>query len=130
MLFALPLALLAIPAPDLLVALGALIAGFGLTLFNTLFVTVMQERVPDEALARVSSYDWLASVAFMPVGFAIVGPVAEVTGVANLLVFAAALNIVAGALVLAVPSVRHVRRRDVEEADADAAAGPLPAPET
>lgn len=133
-LFSLPLALLAIPAPTPVIALGALFAAFGLTVFNTLFITTMQEQVPDEALSRVTAYDWLASVAFYPIGLAMVGPLADAIGVATLLLAGAVFNLAAAAFVLAVPSVRGVRRRDTGAPPAPAAVldegvgVPLPAP--
>jgi MFS family permease len=114
LVFSLPIALLAIPAPTLAIAVAALLAGGSLTLFNTLFVTTMQEQVPEEALARVSAYDWLASVGFMPLGFAIVGPLADAFGVKEILWTFAATHVVIGAAVLMVPAVRRVERRGVE----------------
>jgi hypothetical protein len=45
MLLSLPLILLAMPGSALLIAAGAVLGGFGLTLFNTLFETTVQERV-------------------------------------------------------------------------------------
>jgi MFS family permease len=108
--FAIPLGLLAIPAPSGAIAAGAFAATFGLTVFNTLFVTTMQEQVPAEALSRVTAYDWLASVAFLPLGYALAGPLAELVGLRELLLAGAAFD-VAGALVLvALPSVRAIER--------------------
>lgn len=109
--WAVPLVLLAVPAPTVAIAAGALFAGGGLTLFNTLFATTMQEQVPDEALARVSGYDWLASVAFMPIGYAIVGPLAESVGVAEILWLFAGLHVALGAVIVALPVVRRIERR-------------------
>ena len=108
--YALPLAFLALAAPTLVVALGSLAAAFGLTLFNTLFITTMQEQVPPEALSRVTAYDWLASVAFNPIGYAIVAPLAAAVGVARLLWVIAAGQVAAGVLMAALPSVRRVER--------------------
>jgi MFS family permease len=117
-----PLLLLAIPAPTLVIAAGAAFAGGGLTLFNTLFATTMQEQVPDEALSRVAAYDWLASVAFMPIGFAIVGPISEAIGVAEVLTLFAVLHLALGAVILSLPVVRRIERRGT------AAAGPVSVP--
>lgn len=109
--FSAPILLLAIPAPTLAIAAAAFFAGGSLTLFNTLFVTTMQQEVPDEALARVSSYDWLASVGFAPLGFAIVGPLAESFGVAQVLATFAVLHVALGAAVIMLPAVRRIERR-------------------
>jgi hypothetical protein len=91
--FALPPALLAVPASTAAIAAGAFAAAFGLTVFNTLFVTTMQEQVPPEALSRVTAYDWLASVAFRPLRSALAGPLADAIGIRELLVVRALFEI-------------------------------------
>jgi MFS family permease len=117
--FAIPLCLLAIPAPSLAIAAGSLLAAFGLNLFNTFFITTMQEQVPPAALSRVTSYDWVASVAFLPLGFALVGPLTQLVGESELLYAAAAFQVVAAAVMVSLPSVRDVRRREAGPSPAD-----------
>jgi MFS family permease len=106
-----PLTLLAVPAPTAAIAAGGAFAGFGLNLFNTLFVTTMQEQVPPAVLSRVTSYDWLASVAFIPLGYAAAGPLSAAVGAADLLYAGAVFNTVAALALLALPSVRAVQRK-------------------
>ena len=48
--------------------------GAGMVIWGTL----LQRRVPREMLGRVSSLDFFVSLAFMPVSFAIVGPLSKV----------------------------------------------------
>jgi MFS family permease len=120
--YSVALVLLAGPAPTLVIAFGALLAGLGLTLFNTLFLTTMQEQIPDEALSRVTAYDWLASVAFMPIGYAIVGPLADAAGVTEVLVTFAVLHVVLGLAVISLPVVRRIESKQA----AVAVAGPGP----
>ena len=48
--------------------------GAGMVIWGTL----LQRRVPPEMLGRVSSLDFFVSLAFMPVSFAIVGPLSKV----------------------------------------------------
>ena len=110
--FAAPLVLLAIPAPTPAIAAGALLAAFGLNLFNTFFVTTMQEQVPPAALSRVTSYDWVASVAFLPLGFALTGPLADLVGGPELLYAAAVFQVLAWVLLASLPSVRAIRRKE------------------
>ena len=119
--YSLALVLLAVAAPTLVIAFGAFCAGLGLTLFNTLFLTTMQEQIPDEALSRVTAYDWLASVAFMPIGYAIVGPLADKAGVTEVLVTFAVLHVVLGVTVASLPAVRRI-----EGKQSAAVAGPGP----
>jgi MFS family permease len=108
-LLALPTALLAWPAPTAAVAIGALAGGFGLTVFNTLFETTVQQHVSPQALSRVASIDWLMSLGLFPIGFAVAGPSAQAFGVRVPLVAAAVWIVVSTVVVLSVPSVRHLR---------------------
>lgn len=88
--FAAPVALLALPAPTALIAAAAGIAGVGLSVFGTLWETALQHHVPPDVLSRVSSYDWFGSVAFVPLGYLVAGPVAGLIGTRTLLFIAAA----------------------------------------
>jgi hypothetical protein len=65
--------------------------------------------VPREAISRVSAYDWLGSLLFMPLGFALAGPVSNVIGIDSTLWAAAGLLLAANAAIIAVPSVRGLR---------------------
>jgi hypothetical protein len=105
-----PPALLAIPAETLVIAVAAFFAALGLSFFNTVFLTTMQQFVRPEALSRVSSIDWLLSVGLQPIGFALAGPVAEAIGLSTALTAAAAWMVGSTAFVLCVPSVRNLRR--------------------
>jgi MFS family permease len=81
-------------------------AGASLALAQTLWSTALQRHVPEHALSRVSSYDWIGSTALRPVGYAAVGPIALVLGTSTTLYAAAALIVV---LQLAVLMVRELR---------------------
>ena len=39
----------------------------------------MAERIPPEALSRVSSYDWMGSLLLLPVGYLLAGSLADAT---------------------------------------------------
>jgi MFS family permease len=108
-LLAFPTALLAVPAPTVVIAVGAFAGGFGLAVFNTLFETTVQHHVAPDALSRVSSIDWLMSVGLFPFGLAIAGPAAAAFGVRLPLVIASVWIVASTLIVLAVPSVRHIR---------------------
>ncbi len=56
------------PVPFIMLAALASLA-VALELTNTWWYTVLQQRIQAEALSRVSSYDWLVSLIFQPVGF-------------------------------------------------------------
>jgi predicted MFS family arabinose efflux permease len=108
---ALPLFLLAGPAPTAVIAAGAFVAGFGIELFGVFWDLAMQEQIPPEALSRVSSYDMLGSIVFIPLGAAVAGPVADAVGLGQALVGAGVVVVVATAAVLFVDDVRTLRRR-------------------
>ena len=108
-LFFIPLYLLAPPMPVLLIMAAALVALACMELSNTWWYTVLQQQIPPRALSRVSSYDWLVSLIFQPIGFMLVGPISEWIGVAATLIGAASLGVAANLAVLLVPSVRHMR---------------------
>jgi MFS family permease len=108
-----PLFLLAEPAPAVAIAAASFVAGFGIELFGVFWETVMQEQIPNEALARVSSYDALGSVVFIPLGAVIAGPIAALVGVAETLIGAGVIVVVATLAVLLVDDVRTLRRREL-----------------
>jgi MFS family permease len=109
-----PLLLVALAVPFSLpaVSAAAVIAGFGIELFNVYWVTALQQHIPDEVLARVNSYDALGSFVFIPVGLTLVGPLADAIGVSTTIWCAAALSTVTGLTALSSRQVRRLRRID------------------
>jgi MFS family permease len=101
------------PLPAIAVGLVLALSFGGVNLGNALWHTVLQANVPAEALSRVSSYDWLISLVFMPLGFVLAGPLSDAIGLDTTLLLAAALSAGANLGVLAVPSVRSMPRPDV-----------------
>ncbi len=100
--------LLAAAAPVTLTAAVAAVGGAGFALCGTLWDTTLQQQVPTEVLSRVSAYDWFGSVALLPVGYALAGPMAALIGVRTALFGAAAVMALEVICVLAVPSVRQL----------------------
>ena len=111
-LFVLPsgllLAALSVPLSLIVIAIVAFAVGVGFALGNTLWTTALQRNVPVHALSRISSFDWLGSVALNPIGYALIGPIAGAIGTSEALVVAAVLNIAVCVSVVLVPSVRHI----------------------
>jgi predicted MFS family arabinose efflux permease len=108
----LPILLLAPPAPVWAIALAAFAAGLAIAFFGVFWDTALQQQIPHDQLSRVSSYDALGSIVFIPIGAAIAGPAADRFGVTETLVGAAVVIVVATALVLLIDDVRNLRRRD------------------
>jgi Transmembrane secretion effector len=107
-LYTLPLAFLAIPAAAVITAGGALVAGAGLAVANNLWETTQQRHVPDELLSRVSSYDWFGSLAAVPVGMLLWGPIADQIGVGTALWVAFGLQLSSILVLFAVREVREL----------------------
>lgn len=91
-------------------AILQLLAGVGVSIFFTLWEVSLQEHVPGEALSRVSSFDYLAATALMPVSVALAGPLAAAIGVRETLIGMSALGTVSALAFLAVPQVRALPR--------------------
>ena len=103
------LAALAVPLPLAAIAAICFAVGVGFALGNMLWITALQRNVPEHLLSRISSFDWLGSVALNPIGYAVIGPIAAVLGTGETLLVAAALNItVVIGSVLLVPSLRSI----------------------
>ncbi len=110
------LLMLAFPAPLYAIAASAVAAGIAFSLPDTFWNTTLQENIPEEALSRVSSYDWLGSTALRPIGYAIVGPIADVAGVRTTLTATAALLVVSQVPTVAVRALRELQRKDIDHA--------------
>ncbi|MDP9269569.1 MAG: MFS transporter [Chloroflexota bacterium] len=120
--FSLPMLALAPPLPVAFIMLAGLLSLAAVELGNTWWYTVLQQRIPPQALSRVSSYDWLASIVFQPIGFSIAGPIAALVSAPVTLVGAALLSLGANLTVLTVRDVRKLGW--VEHAPASAASLP------
>ncbi|MGZ4614074.1 MAG: MFS transporter [Actinomycetes bacterium] len=86
------------------------LAGICVTGTFTLWETSLQEHVPDRALSRVSSYDYLTSAGLIPLGNLLSGAAVAALGLKQSLFTMSALGIAAALAVFAVPAVRHLPR--------------------
>ncbi|HEU4974299.1 MAG TPA: MFS transporter [Baekduia sp.] len=91
---------------------------------NPIWATLMQVRVPPALRGRVSSLDWLVSVALTPVSFALVGPLAALAGAQRTLLLAGLLG--GCATIAALYVVPGLRGEDGGLSRAGAAAQPDP----
>jgi hypothetical protein len=101
-----PFFLLAVRAPAWLIAVSMLLNGACVDLFEVLWSTALQSHVPNEALARINSYDMLGSFALGPLGLVVVGPLAAAWGTAPTLIGAGALLALASVVRWLTPAVR------------------------
>jgi MFS family permease len=115
LLIAPALALLAMRAPAPMIATAQAMGGAGMGIFSAVWLTTLQQRVPEEALSRVSAWDWMGSLLFLPIGLVAAGPVADQIGISTTLWISVAWAVLSTLTVLLVPSVRNLRRLDEPE---------------
>lgn len=72
--------------------------------------TLMHTLVPKELLGRVTSVDWMVSTAFVPISFALTGPVSEAIGVRETFFWGGVLGTAATLAFLAWPGVRDTEK--------------------
>ncbi len=101
--------LLALKAPPAVIGCAALLAGFAFSYGTVVWETTLQSTIARDKLSRVSAYNWMGAMIFLPAGYAIAGPVAERIGVSTSLWIGAAWIVLSAAAVLCVPGVRNVR---------------------
>lgn len=97
--------------PELPLVLGVvLVAAAATSLGDTVWHTTLQRQIPPRSLSRVSSYDWMVSLLFFPVGAALAGPLADAVGAPTALLSLAVVSAVPSLLVLLLPAIRAVSR--------------------
>jgi MFS family permease len=75
-----------------------------------LWATMKQRHVPGDLLGRVSSLDWLISIALLPVSFALTAPVADAVGARATLIGAAILGAIVTFGAYLLPGMTDVER--------------------
>jgi MFS family permease len=103
------LLLFGLGAPLLVLLLSAVLMGIALDVFYVLWMTTIQQNVPEESLSRVNSYDTFGSYLFGPLGVAIAGPVAMQIGAGSALIIGSVISITALLIAFSFPSVRKLR---------------------
>ncbi len=122
MLLALPLPFalgcFAIALPVGLLVPIFVVSGSGIALFDIWWHTALAERVPPHMLSRVTAYDWMGSLALLPIGYVLAGPLGEALGAVEVLSVGSLIALVALAGALAVREVRELRRLEPTAAGA------------
>jgi MFS family permease len=101
------LATIAAHAPIAVIVIFAVLDGITAAVFNTLWFTAVQRRIPAEQLSRVSAWDALAADTLQPLGQGASGPIGAVLGLSTTLYAAAGLTLCFALGVLAFPAVRN-----------------------
>ena len=102
------LLLMAVPAPLLVIGLGAFVWGATVDLWGVYWMTALQTHIPRESLSRVVSYDAMGSLMFGPIGLALAGPAIVVVGLRNAFIIGAAVIAVCVGAALLEPPVRRL----------------------
>jgi MFS family permease len=111
------LLVLAWPVENGLFALGSPLAvvvpcsfatGFGFALLMIWWETALARHIPGHALSRVSSYDWMGSLALLPVGYVLAGPLADAFGAQTVLAVGSAVGLILLAAALLPRSTREL----------------------
>jgi MFS family permease len=111
-IYSIALAAFGLPLPRAYEAIVAVIAnalvGFGLAAFDIIWVTVMQELVPNNKLGRVSSIDSLVSFIFMPIGYMVGGLLTDRIGPSWVFITGGALNLLVVVIGLSIRDIRQL----------------------
>ncbi len=106
------IALFASGAPLALLYPATTVAGLGLGLFGVWWETALAQRIPGHLLSRVSAWDWMGTLALLPIGYLLTGPVAAAFGEQRVLLIGGLLGLVAMTLGLLPASTRTLTRID------------------
>jgi DHA3 family tetracycline resistance protein-like MFS transporter len=90
-----------------LMAVATFVIGFTDGAGMVIWGTLLQRRVPTEMLGRVSSLDFFVSLAFMPVSFAIVGPLSKIVSMETIFLVAGLAPVVFAAVAVQAARMRQ-----------------------
>jgi MFS family permease len=93
------------------IAGGELLAGIAVSFGFGQWETTLGREIPVHALARVTSLDYFTTAGVMPLGYALVGPVAALAGTRPTMVACGVVVMALCAAAATVPDVRRLRRR-------------------
>lgn len=120
---ALPSAAPAVPLSAVWLTVVMGVTGVAVEVFSVTWMTALHQEIPEEKFSRVSSYDWLGSLAGIPLATVLAGPVQDAVGLPAALWGCAGLVVLLTAAVLCVPDVRRLVRRTPDAAGTAAPAG-------
>jgi MFS family permease len=98
----------ALGAPLALVVVCAFATGFGFSLLMIWWETALARHIPAHALSRVSAWDWMGSLALLPVGYLLAGPLAATFGARTVLGVGSAIGFVLLLLALVPRATREL----------------------
>jgi MFS family permease len=123
------------PAMSIVLAIGLprgvtgawmVLAGLQNGLFMVTWETALAHHIPPSVLSRVSSYDWMGSLALLPVGFVLAGPLASLLGARVVLGAGGALGVLATLVTLLPKSTRELTNDPWDGSAPVPVSGPAP----
>jgi DHA3 family tetracycline resistance protein-like MFS transporter len=102
-----PLVVVGVTSSFPLMAAATFVIGFTDGAGMVIWGTLLQRRVPTEMLGRVSSLDFFVSLAFMPVSFAIVGPLSKVVSMQTIFLVAGIAPVLLAAVAMYAARMRQ-----------------------
>jgi predicted MFS family arabinose efflux permease len=103
--------IIAVGSTTAVIAALELLAGIAVSFAFGQWETTLGREIPEHALARVTSLDYFTSAGVMPLGFALVGPVAALAGTVPTMVVSGLVVVGLSAAAATVPDIRHLPRR-------------------
>lgn len=107
-LAALMLGLYGLHLPLWFLVAAALINGIALQAGTLAWTNLLQEKIPNEQLGRISSIDQMGSLSLMPVGLYVAGVLTETIGPSPVFLLGGGLTALAGLLALLHPAIRNL----------------------
>ena len=104
------IAVFALGPAQVVLYLTMVVSGVGIGLFAVWWETALAQRIPPHLLSRVSAWDWMGSLALMPVGYLLSGPAADAFGAVEVMVAGGVIGGVAMVLALLPRSTRELAR--------------------
>jgi hypothetical protein len=103
--------IIALGGTTAVIAALELLAGIAVSFAFGQWETTLGREIPGRALARVTSLDYFTSAGVMPLGFALVGPVAGLAGTVPTMVVSGLFVLALSLAAAATPAIRGLRRR-------------------
>lgn len=98
----------ALHAPLAFVIAWSFASGFGFSLLMIWWETALVRHIPASSLSRVSAWDWMGSLALLPLGYLAAGPLANAFGASTVLAVGSAIGLTLLLLGLLPRSVREL----------------------
>ncbi|MFX0005937.1 MAG: MFS transporter [Promethearchaeota archaeon] len=99
------------------------ITGITIPILNTIYLTIMQTKVPPDKMGRLSSLDWAISSAISPIATIITGPLSELIGITSLFLTCSIMGMIITLILWWIAHIRvktYYKRKEVKELSREA----------